>query len=101
FTTIEGDWTGLPAVRFVITLDADTNLPRDAARRLVAILAHPLNRPHLDQGRGRVVSGHGVIQPRVSLGLAGAIRSPFARIFSASAGLRPYTTAATQPQAYL
>jgi cyclic beta-1,2-glucan synthetase len=93
FTTLEGDWAGLPTIRFVITLDADTKLPRDAARRLVAALAHPMNRPRFDPEQGRVVEGHGVLQPRVSLGLAAAARSPFARVYSASAGLDPYTTA--------
>jgi cyclic beta-1,2-glucan synthetase len=93
YTTISGDLGSLPKVRFVITLDADTKLPRETARRLVATLAHPLNRPRYDAARGRVVAGYGLLQPRVSLGLAGASRSLFARIFSGSVGLDPYTTA--------
>src|SRR5262249_895239 len=82
-----------PRMRFVITLDADTKLPREAARRLIATLAHPLNRPRFDPEQGRVVEGYGVLQPRVSLGLAAARRSLFARIFPGSAGIDPYTTA--------
>src|SRR5262249_59251439 len=73
--------------------EADTHLPREAARRLVATLDHPLNRPRFDPAQGRVVEGYGVLQPRVSLGLATARRSLFARIFAASAGIDPYTTA--------
>ena len=53
-------------IRYVITLDADTQLPHDAARRLIGTLAHPLNRPVFDAEQGRVVSGYGVLQPRVS-----------------------------------
>jgi cyclic beta-1,2-glucan synthetase len=93
FTTTIGELSSLPAVRFVITLDADTRLQRDAARRLVATITHPLNRPRFEPALGRVVEGHGIIQPRVTLGLAGTTRSLFARFFSGSAGLDPYTTA--------
>jgi cyclic beta-1,2-glucan synthetase len=93
FTTVSGDLDRLPRIRFVITLDADTQLPREAARRLVAALAHPLNRPRFDPDQGRVVQGYGVLQPRVSLSLVDATRSLFARIFTGSAGIDPYTTA--------
>ncbi len=93
FTTVSGDLGSLPRIRFVITLDADTQLPREAAQRLVATLAHPLNRPHFDPAQGRVVAGYGVLQPRVTMAPAGARRSLFARIFTGSAGLDPYTSA--------
>ncbi len=88
-----GDRARLPRIRFVITLDADTQLPREAAARLVATLAHPLNRPVFDPAQGRVVSGYGVLQPRVSLSLVAATRSLFSRILASSAGIDPYTTA--------
>jgi cyclic beta-1,2-glucan synthetase len=93
FTTSSGDPGQLPRARYVITLDADTRLPPEAARHLVATLAHPLNRPRFDPAQGRVVEGYGVLQPRVSPLLVGATRSLFARIFTGSAGLDPYTTA--------
>ncbi|HZY83811.1 MAG TPA: glycosyl transferase family 36, partial [Gemmataceae bacterium] len=93
FTVQSGELSGVPHVRFVITLDADTQLPRETARRLVATLAHPLNRARLDPVRGLVVEGYGVLQPRVSLSLVAATRSLFARILASSAGLDPYTTA--------
>jgi cyclic beta-1,2-glucan synthetase len=80
-------------VRYVITLDADTRLPREAALRLIGTLAHPLNRAHFDPAQGRVVEGYGVLQPRVSLRLTAATRSLFARIFAGSAGIDPYTVA--------
>jgi cyclic beta-1,2-glucan synthetase len=80
-----------PAVRYVITLDADTRLPREAAKRLVGKMAHPLNRPHLDLRTGRVVEGHAVLQPRVSPSLPmGREGSLFQRIFSGPGGLDPY-----------
>ena len=93
FSVVSGDLAQLPPVRFVITLDADTGLPLETARRLVGTLAHPLNRPHFDPARGRVVAGYGVLQPRVSLSLVAGTRSLFARVLASSAGLDPYTTA--------
>jgi cyclic beta-1,2-glucan synthetase len=79
------------SVRYVITLDADTRLPRDVARRLVGKMAHPLNRPRLDPRAGRVVEGHAVLQPRVTPSLPmGREGSLFQRIFSGPGGLDPY-----------
>ena len=93
YITLSGDLNETPHIRYVITLDADTQLPYDAARRLIATLAHPLNRPRFDPEKGRVVAGYGVLQPRLSLTLTGARKSWFARVFGGSAGLDPYTTA--------
>ncbi|MCS6852425.1 MAG: glycosyl transferase family 36 [Gemmataceae bacterium] len=83
----------IPIVRFVITLDADTKLPREAASALIGTLAHPLNRPRFDPVQGRVVEGYAVLQPRVSPLVVGTDSSLFARIFTGSAGIDPYTTA--------
>jgi cyclic beta-1,2-glucan synthetase len=83
----------LPRVRFVITLDADTQLPREAARRLIGALAHPLNRPRFDPAAGRVVAGYGMLQPRVSFRLSAERRTVFSRLWAASAGVDPYSAA--------
>src|SRR6185503_10319769 len=93
FTHDIGDPTALSGVRYVITLDADTQLPRDTARRLIGTIAHPLNRAVFDAERRRVVDGYGVVQPRVSATLSSAGRSLFARVFTGNTGLDPYTTA--------
>ena len=93
FTVVTAPRELLRSVRSVITLDADTQLPRDVARALVATLAHPLNRPHLDPIERRVVRGHGVIQPRVGTLPVSSRRSRYSRITSGPAGLDPYTTA--------
>jgi cyclic beta-1,2-glucan synthetase len=78
-------------VRFVITLDADTRLPRRAVRRLVGKMAHPLNRPKLDPRSGRVIEGYAVLQPRVTPSLpTGTAGSFFQRIFSGPGGMDPY-----------
>ncbi|HMG74377.1 MAG TPA: glucoamylase family protein [Pyrinomonadaceae bacterium] len=85
----------LGQIRYVISLDADTQLPRDAARRLIGTAIHPLNQPRFDPESERVVDGYGILQPRVSISLESASRSLFARIFSGNTGIDPYTTAAS------
>jgi cyclic beta-1,2-glucan synthetase len=83
-----------PGIRYVLTLDADTQLPREAARRLIGTLAHPLNRPRFDARLGRVVEGYGVLQPRITPTLpVGRQGSLFQRIFSGPAGIDPYAAA--------
>lgn len=83
----------LKDVRYVITLDSDTQLPRDVARKLVGAAIHPLNRPGIDPADKRVIRGYGILQPRVSIALESASRSRFVRIFSGNTGIDPYTTA--------
>ncbi|HEY7785695.1 MAG TPA: glucoamylase family protein, partial [Pyrinomonadaceae bacterium] len=83
----------LAGVRYVITLDSDTQLPRDVARKLVGTAIHPLNRPWIDPAVNRVTAGYGILQPRVSISLESASRSRFAQIFSGNTGIDPYTTA--------
>ncbi|WP_075213994.1 GH36-type glycosyl hydrolase domain-containing protein [Mongoliimonas terrestris] len=81
-------------VRYVVTLDADTRLPRDTAGRLVGKMAHPLNRPVFDAARQRVVGGYGILQPRVTPSLpVGSEGSAFQRVYSAPGGMDPYAAA--------
>lgn len=90
---VAGNLSGLPSIRYVITLDTDTRLPREVAGRLIGTLNHPLNRPQFDPASGRVIEGYGVLQPRVNLAMTSKDKSWFARIFGDSLGLDPYTTA--------
>ncbi|HVJ82753.1 MAG TPA: glucoamylase family protein [Planctomycetia bacterium] len=91
FATTAGETEVLQGVRFVITLDTDTQLPRDAARVMVGTLAHPLNRPVLDERKCRVVDGYTILQPRVDVSLLSAQRSRFALLYAGNAGVDPYT----------
>jgi cyclic beta-1,2-glucan synthetase len=93
FIVVTAAQESLAGIRYVITLDSDTQLPRDTARRLVGTIAHPLNRPRVDNQSGRVTEGYAILQPRVSISLTSASRSRFARIFSGNTGIDPYTTA--------
>jgi cyclic beta-1,2-glucan synthetase len=67
YLDVTTDTDFLARVRYIITLDSDTLLPRDAARRLIGTISHPLNRPQLDPLTGRVVHGYSIIQPRVDM----------------------------------
>ncbi len=93
FSLLVGDTALLVGVSYVITLDTDTQLPRDAARECVGTMAHPLNRPRYDASQGRVVAGYGILQPRVSVSLPGATLSRYARLNSGEPGIDPYTRA--------
>jgi cyclic beta-1,2-glucan synthetase len=83
-----------PDVRYVITLDADTRLPRDTTRRLIGKMAHPLNQPQFDSASRHVIEGYAVLQPRVSPSLPiGREGSVFQRVFSSTSGIDPYAAA--------
>src|SRR6059058_566919 len=88
-----GDRARLQGVRFVITLDADTQLLRDTARRMIETLAHPLNQARLSPDGRHVVRGHTIIQPSVSASLPSATATWFSRIFADPRGIDPYTHA--------
>ncbi|MGH7588382.1 MAG: glucoamylase family protein, partial [Gemmatimonadota bacterium] len=93
---VRGDGlTDVPAhVRYVLTLDADTRLPLEAAEKLVGALSHPLNRPRIDPARQRVVHGYGILQPRVTPLLPAADEvTLYHRIWSGPTGLDPYVAA--------
>ena len=91
FTEVVGRLNFLNGVRYVITLDTDTQLPRDAAREMVGTLAHPLNQPVYNEKAGRVVDGYSILQPRVDIGLPSGQRSRFVQLYAVNAGIDPYT----------
>ncbi|MDB6168811.1 MAG: Cellobiose phosphorylase [Verrucomicrobia bacterium] len=93
FSAIIGDTAILPLIRFVITLDTDTQLPRESAHQLVGAIAHPLNRAQFDPEKGVVTEGYSILQPRVGVSLPSAGRSWFVRLFAGEVGIDPYTRA--------
>ena len=82
FTTVTGDREFYKQIRYVITLDSDTQLPREAARRLIGTIAHPLNAPVVDEEKGIVVKGYGILQPKMAISNASANHSVFALLHS-------------------
>jgi cyclic beta-1,2-glucan synthetase len=95
FIPINGRPPRVPeGVRYVITLDADTRLPKGTAYRLVGAMAHPLNRPRFDPREGRVVMGYAILQPRITPSLpTGPGSTIYQRIVSGPGGVDPYAAA--------
>lgn len=85
------DLEKLPKVQYVITLDADTELVLNSGLELIGAAAHILNKPEVKDGA--VVSGHGIIQPRVGISLDAASRTLFTKLYSGSSGTDSYTNA--------
>jgi cyclic beta-1,2-glucan synthetase len=88
-----GDLSVLHHVKYVITLDSDTQLPRDSAARLVGTIAHPLNRAVIDPSSKMVVEGYGILQPRIGVSVRSASRSRLAALYSGQTGFDIYTRA--------
>ena len=93
FCRIIGDISLLQDVKYVITVDTDTLMPRNCARDLIEIISHPLNRPVIDGKKNRVISGYGILQPRVEAGYPGDNPSIFVKVFGGETGIDPYTKA--------
>jgi cyclic beta-1,2-glucan synthetase len=91
FSVVVGDTCGLQNIRYVITLDTDTQLPRDSARQFIATMAHPLNQPQLDAAGRRVIEGYGILQPRVTASLPSENASRYEHLCGGEPGIDPYT----------
>ena len=91
FSLIIGKTEVLSLMKYIITLDVDTQLPRDTAYQLVEAMAHPLNRAHYDESKKRVCEGYTILQPRVAVSLPGTNRSRYARLYGTQPGIDPYT----------
>lgn len=93
FLHIEGDISVLNDVKYVITIDADTKLSIETARKLLGTMIHPLNRAVVDNEKGIVTEGYGLLQPRISVDIISANASRFSRVFAGQGGIDIYTNA--------
>jgi len=91
FSLIVGIPEILSNVKYVITLDTDTQLPRNSAQQFVGAMAHPLNCPRYDETQQRICDGYGILQPRVVESLSGASKSWYMRLWGGETGIDPYT----------
>lgn len=91
FSLIVGRTEVLAEVKYVITLDSDTQLPRDSARQYVGTMAHPLNRPRYDAVKQRVVGGYGILQPRIAEALPNPGPTRYVWLCGSELGIDPYT----------
>lgn len=93
FPVKTGDMARLGHIRYVLTLDSDTQLPRGTAQRMIGAMAHPLNRPLIDPELRIVTQGYGILQPRVGISVQSATRSRLASIYSGQTGFDIYSRA--------
>jgi len=91
FSCVAGNVEHLKNIKYVITLDTDTQLPKDSAKEMIAAMAHPLNRPVFDEKLGRVIHGYTILQPTAAIHLTSAQATPFSALFSGEPGIDPYT----------
>ncbi len=83
----------LGEIQYVLTLDSDTQIPRESVLKLLGTILHPLNQPQWDPDERRITQGYGILQPRISITSASAGATRFSRVSSGNIGLDPYTTA--------
>lgn len=93
YNVISGDIKNLLKVKYILTLDADTKLPRDTAKKIIGAMSHVLNKPVLNYKTKKVVRGYGLMQPRISVGTLSANKTMFTKIFSGEVGIDMYTSA--------
>lgn len=85
-----GERSALSGTRYILTLDSDTALNVDAARRMIGAMLHPMNRPQIDRAKKIVTAGYGILQPRTAVNLSDAGKTPFARVMAGQGGIDPY-----------
>ncbi|KGM97083.1 NdvB [Clostridium botulinum] len=93
YDVISSHITELSKAKYIITLDADTELPRDSAKKLIGAMSHILNEPHINKDKKRVIRGYGIMQPRIGINTLSSNKTMFSRIFSGESGIDTYTTA--------
>ena len=91
FSLIVGRTEVLASVKYVITLDSDTQLPRESARQYIGAMAHPLNLPKYDPEKQRVVAGYGILQPRIAEALPSPGPTRYVWLCGTELGIDPYT----------
>ena len=95
FSLVIGDQSLFPEIKYVITLDADTQLPLGTAWKLIGTMAHPLNRAWYDEKKKRVTKGYGILQPRITVSLPDITGSIYTRMHGNEPGIDPYTRASS------
>lgn len=95
FSLITGNTQLLTQVKYVITLDSDTQLPRETAWKFIATMAHPLNQAIYNQQKKRVTDGYGILQPRVSSSIPKTANSLYLQMQGNVSGIDPYSRASS------
>lgn len=83
----------MPSIKYIITLDADTDLVLNSAKELIGAMAHILNKPELNKSEDLVIAGHALIQPRIGIDLMSSIKSLYTKIYAGAGGVDVYANA--------
>ena len=83
----------MPPIKYIITLDADTDLVLNSAKELIGAMAHILNKPELNKSEDLVIAGHALIQPRIGIDLMSSIKSLYTKIYAGAGGVDVYANA--------
>ena len=94
FAAVSGDIDFIKDVKYIITLDADTNLGIDSAKEMLAAMFHPYAKPVFDEDKKIVTDGYGIMQPRMGTELSASCKTPFTRMMCGSGGIDIYASAA-------
>lgn len=97
YDIVVGETAVFPRIRYCITLDADTRLPMESARRMIGVMHLPYNRPRLNKQRTRVIEGYGILQPRIGTRYDGDAHSRLSALWSGAPGVDPYAFAVSDP----
>ncbi len=92
-TGVESESYNFAKIKYIITLDADTELSLNTGLELIGAMEHVLNAPMLNEQKDLVIRGHGLIQPRVGIDLEASKKNLFTKIFAGNGGTDPYTNA--------
>jgi len=92
YKVISGKLDNLKSAKYIITLDSDTQLPMNSAKKLIGAMSHVLNKPFVDSNNKKIVRGHGLMQPRISISTVSANKTIFSKIFSGETGIDVYST---------
>ena len=83
----------MPPIKYIISLDADTDLVLNSAKELIGAMAHILNKPELNKSEDLVIAGHALIQPRIGIDLMSSIKSLYTKIYAGAGGVDVYANA--------
>ena len=95
YRAISEGFNELPKIKYVLTVDADTLIPIDEARKLIGAISHPVNKAILNKDGTAIISGHGIIQPHIGIDIVSANQSKFSQIFAGTGGIDPYVCASS------
>lgn len=95
YKVISADFSDMPQIKYVLTVDADTSIPIGEAKKLIGAIAHPVNKPVLNEDESVVIAGYGLIQPHIGIDVVSANQSRFSQIFAGTGGIDPYVYASS------